>query len=228
MCIVTEYVRQNASVKGRPNLTKHSLCHWINDELLPNENLEPGFPRHISVETARKWLHVLGFEVLSADKGMFFDGHERGDVMKERKVFLEKMVETGFLHPIEAPTPQAASFPSTVPLPPADVRDKTVIIFNDELTFQVNEDQTIMWGEKGENMLRPKSKGLGIMVSDFVNEKTGCLALSDKEFETASTSNHALWKEVHCLLEYGELREGYWTTEKFMIQNTINRYIFLI
>ena len=84
------------------------------------------------------------------------------------------MVETGFLLPSEAPTPQAASaFPSTVPLLPADVRYKTVIIFHDELTFQANEDQTIMWGKKGESMLRPKRKGSGIMVSDFINEKTG-------------------------------------------------------
>ena len=41
---VTQYVRENASVKGRPNLTKHSLCQWINEDLLPNEVLEPGFP----------------------------------------------------------------------------------------------------------------------------------------------------------------------------------------
>ena len=216
---VTEYVRQNSNVKGKSNLTKHSLCHWINEELLPNENLEPGFPRQISVETARKWLHELGFEVLSADKGMFFDGHEREDVVKERKIFLEKMIETGFLHPGDAPTPQAASaFPSSVPLAPADVREKTVVIFHDESTFQANEDQSKMWGKKGEHMLRPKSKGSGIMVSDFVDEKIGYLALPDDEFERASATNRALWKEARCLLEYGESREGYWTGEKFMIQ----------
>lgn len=107
----------------------------------------------------------------------------------------------------------ASAFLSTVPLPPADVRDKTVIIFHDESTFQANEDQTIMWGKKGEHMLHPKSEGPGIMVSDFVDEKTGYLALSDEEFETASTSNHALWKEARCVLEYGESREGYWTSE---------------
>jgi hypothetical protein len=33
---VTEKVRQNANVKGKPNLTKHSLCQWINEELLPH------------------------------------------------------------------------------------------------------------------------------------------------------------------------------------------------
>ena len=216
---VTEYVRQNSNVKGKPNLTTQSPCRWINEKLLPNESLEPGFPRHISVETSRKWLHELGFEVLSGDKGMFFDGHERDDVVEERKVFLTKMVEVGFLHPSEAPTPEASrAFPSSVPLPSSDTRDKTVVLFHDESTFQANEDQTTMWGKKGEHMLRPKSKGTGIMVSDFVDEKNGYLALTSEEFATASATNPALWKEARCLLEYGESREGYWTSEKFMLQ----------
>ena len=49
-----------------------------------NETLEPGFPRKISVETARNWLHKLGFEVLTAKKGCFVDGHERADVVEYR------------------------------------------------------------------------------------------------------------------------------------------------
>lgn len=56
-------------------------------KLLANCLLEPGFPRNVSVETARKYLHHLGFEVLSASKGMYFDGHEHADVVKERSVF---------------------------------------------------------------------------------------------------------------------------------------------
>ena len=49
----TRYIRENASVKGQPNLTIGKFCHWVNDDLLPNETLEPGFPRKIGVETAR-------------------------------------------------------------------------------------------------------------------------------------------------------------------------------
>ena len=45
---VSKYVRENANVKGRPNLTTHSFCRLVNDELLPNEILEPGFPRRVS------------------------------------------------------------------------------------------------------------------------------------------------------------------------------------
>ena len=56
------------------------------------------------------------------------------------------------------------------------------------------------------------------MVSDFVDERDGYLALMSEEFASASVTNPALWKEAWCLLEYGECREGYWTSEKFMLQ----------
>lgn len=56
------------------------FCCWVNEELLPNSSLEPGFPRKVSIETARKWLHHLGFEVLTPSKGILFDGYERDDV----------------------------------------------------------------------------------------------------------------------------------------------------
>ena len=45
------------------------------------------------------------------------------------------------------------------------------------------EDQTMQWGMKGEKMLKPKSKGSGIMVFDFIDEHNGFLALSDKEHD---------------------------------------------
>ena len=36
--------------------------------LLLNHVLEPGYPRKISQETVRKWLHELGFCVLDSKK----------------------------------------------------------------------------------------------------------------------------------------------------------------
>ena len=58
------YIRENAAPKGRPNLTAAAFCQWVNNDLLPNSTLEPGYPRRVSVETARKWLHDLGFVFL--------------------------------------------------------------------------------------------------------------------------------------------------------------------
>ena len=48
-----------------------------------------------------------------------------------------------------------------------------------------NEDQPTQWGMKGEKMMKPKSKGAGIMVSDFVDEHNEFLALTDTEYEAA-------------------------------------------
>ena len=75
----TKYIRENASVKGQPNLTVGKFCQWVNDDLLPNETLEPGFPRKVAIETARKWMIELGFNVVWKKKGTFVDGHERDD-----------------------------------------------------------------------------------------------------------------------------------------------------
>ena len=73
----TLYVRENAFLKGAPNLTARSFCSWVNDELLPNSTLEAGAPRRISVEVARNWLHDMGFKVKRITKGIYYDGHER-------------------------------------------------------------------------------------------------------------------------------------------------------
>ena len=37
--------------------------------------------------------------------------------------------------------------------------------------------------------MKPKSKGSGIMVSDFIEEHSGFLALNDEEYECAKAAN---------------------------------------
>ena len=37
-----QHIREKASVKGASNLTCLSFCEWVNEQLLPNEVLEPG------------------------------------------------------------------------------------------------------------------------------------------------------------------------------------------
>ena len=36
---VRKYVRENANIKGKPNMTSLSFCKWVNEELLPNRVL---------------------------------------------------------------------------------------------------------------------------------------------------------------------------------------------
>ena len=213
------YIRENANVKGQPNLTAGKFCQWVNDDLLPNQTLEPGFPRKISLETARKWMLELGFNVVKKKKGTYVDGHERDDVVDYRQKFLRRMVSLGFLNESNAPTEEAKkALPSDLHGPPQEVADKTIILFHDESTFQSNEDQPTLWAEKGTNVMRPKSKGSGIMVSDFIDERNGYLQLSDEEYSRAKEKDPTIRKHARQLLEYGESKEGYWTSEKFLIQ----------
>ena len=215
----TQHIREKASVKGASNLTSLSFCQSVNEDLLPNEVLEPGFPRRISVETARKWMHEMGFEVQTAKKGSYVDGHERADVKEYRKIFLRRMFVLGFLNESNAPTEEAkATFPTDLESPSQETFDKTVIFFHDESTFQSNDDQSTFWGEKGTAIMRPKGKGAGIMVSDFIDEKNGFLRLTQEEYDQAKQSNPNIWMEARTLLEYGENREGYWNSERFMNQ----------
>ena len=138
-----EYVRENAAPRGRPNLTAGAFCQWVNNELLPNTVLDPGYPRSVS---ARKWLHDLGFDVLQMSKGVFIDGHERPDVVESRKTFLRKMTECGFLRPDNAPTEEAAqTLPTDVPHMTKEEGEKCIVWWSANTT----EDTPILWGEKG-------------------------------------------------------------------------------
>ena len=67
-------------------MTAGKFCKWINNELLPSHALLVNLPRTISMRTANRWLHKLGFIAKSHKKGLYVDGHEREDVVKSREV----------------------------------------------------------------------------------------------------------------------------------------------
>ena len=73
--------------RGNPNLTILIFCEWANSDLLPSSSLEPHYPRKVGVETCRRWMHELGFEIVDGRKGIYIDGHERKDVVESRQTF---------------------------------------------------------------------------------------------------------------------------------------------
>ena len=156
-------MRANAFVKGQPNMTAQSFCDWVNSELLISSHLPPFPPREISMRTAVRWLHHLGFKLVSHKKGVYIDGHEREDVVK--------------------PLPPCSDEPPRVRLEDDNEKKELVLIFHDESIFSTNEGQMWMWGESKQPAILPKTKGSGIMVSDFVEEHGGftCRACSSKE-----------------------------------------------
>ena len=166
-----KYVQNNSSVKGKPNMTTYDFCRWVNTTLLPNLTLEPGFPRKVSVTTCRRWLLAMGFEVITPRKGIFIDGHERPDVVEARSASLRRMVKLGLLNSLNIPTDDAQkAIPHDMEPPTAKKCEKTIFFFHDESTFSASDDQNLKWGIKGEKIMKKKSKGAGIILSDFMRK----------------------------------------------------------
>ena len=84
-----EWVRVNALKKGAANITATAFCEYVNNHLLPSSHLPPFFPQSVSLRTAIRWLHHLGFKPKSHQKGVYIDGHEREDVVKNTEVSIE-------------------------------------------------------------------------------------------------------------------------------------------
>ena len=79
------YIRENANVKRQPNLTAVNGSTTIScTSALISEK--------ILLETARKWMLELGFNVVRKKKGTYVDGHERDDVVEYRQQFLQRIV----------------------------------------------------------------------------------------------------------------------------------------
>jgi hypothetical protein len=207
------WVRDNANKKGAPNMTAASFCSWVNEELLPSATLPPSYPRFIGLRTATRWLHRLGFRPCGHRKGAYVDGHERTDVVQYRSVYLKKLDDIRTVH---LPPPPCSDEMAAIPPIDAETRKRLVIIYHDESIFHTNEGQTWIWGTGDHAYIQPKSKGAGIMVSDFIDEHNGFLCLTDTEHQIASASNSNFPKAARALLEYGAGKEGYWTSEKFM------------
>lgn len=90
--IALEWVWENSFSKGSPNLTGARFRVWVNDVLLPIVvQHHPQTKQHISIHTATRSLHALGFHPSQSHKGVYIDGHERDDVVAYRKLYLRKL-----------------------------------------------------------------------------------------------------------------------------------------
>ena len=124
----------------------------------------------ISQRTASTWQRSLGYKYREVRKGVYRDGHERPDVISYcQDIFLPKLKELeprmvnweedsqGQLH-IRYPDPELLG-PIEKPL---------ILITHDESTFDSNDGRHHLWGHNENTPLRKKSRGQGIMISDFL------------------------------------------------------------
>ena len=211
-----QWVRSNASVKGKPNMTALKFCNWVNTDLLPHTDLPPILSQSIKEGTAVKWLHELGFRSQKHKKGIYIDGHERQDVVEYRRIFLRKIK---ILESTHLPPPQCSdSLCTSFDVGNMSANKVLVLIYHDESTFHANEGQGTMWVEDGNLPIRPKSQGRGIMVSDFVTEHDGLLQLTMEEYREASKSDPSLKMCAREVIKFGSGGDGYWTNNDLLKQ----------
>ena len=182
------------------NLTKNEiprgLKHYMELELFPRIRMKA--TRGISIRTARRWLHREGFRFAEHRKALYFDGHERPDVVEYRqKVFVPQMKE----HRCRIVEYVVGDVEKEKIKPVENyVERHLVLVSHDESTTQANDGMKKSWVHENEHVLKKKGVGRGIHQSDVICSTVGWL-------KAASQS-----------LEYGKNYEGYWNGELFVKQ----------
>jgi hypothetical protein len=149
------------------------LQRHINETLLPSLSLKK---TTVSVRHCQRWLWKLGYRRKRHHIGVYWDGHERKDVKRRRKAFLAEL---------EAMEPfrhlYAESDMAEVLLELKDDEVEHVLIVHDESTVHSNDYQNNhYWLKAGEQVLKKKGRGRLIMISGFLCERYGLLALTDE------------------------------------------------
>ena len=95
------WVQANTYSKGTPSMTAKQFCKWVNDHLLPDVILyHPQVPQKISIHTATRWLHQIGFQPSPTHKGVYLHGHEREDVASIANFIFRSLRQPMHNHPL--------------------------------------------------------------------------------------------------------------------------------
>ena len=99
-------------------------------------------PNEVSLDTARRWMHFLGFSAERHKKGYYVDGHERQDVVQHRQRYLDQMAL------IEPRTLKydGNKMENTIYPDLQDGQRRAVCIFHDESCYNSNDSNSIIFG----------------------------------------------------------------------------------
>ena len=210
------WLKQNIYSK-KTQVTAHSFMKFVNEDFLPSySDLPENAPTQISLRSAYRWLHKMGFCYQKYKQGTYVDGHERSDVVKYRKMFLKKVHALETTH--QPPPLPSDNLEQPYPIGNQEAVRKLVFIYHDETVFHTNEDKAYSWTEGGRMKLNPKGQGQGIMISDFVDEHCGFLRLSDEDYSRLSKSDPTLKQSARqqIVISHDHGKKGYWNNDHFV------------
>lgn len=101
-------------------------------------------------------------------QGIFYDGHERPDVIEYRKEFLNQMEKYEQL----MSKYEGENMTRVLPIL-EDGQKEHILVTHDECIFYSNDGKRGIWAKNGELPLCKKGNGRSIMVSEFLTEVDG-------------------------------------------------------
>lgn len=88
-------------------------------------------------------------------------------IVKSPTIFLDKVNSLKVSHP---PPPPWSDERAQMPPPDVASRKRLVLIYNNQSIFNTNEGQTDIWVTEDTLVIQLKTKGAGVMVSDFIDQ----------------------------------------------------------
>ncbi|GES73102.1 hypothetical protein RCL_jg2158.t1 [Rhizophagus clarus] len=152
-------VAQKIFIDGDFNTTPTSFKKFIENELFPNIGITK--EKSIALITATRWFNVLGYSFQQYRRGIYYDGHERDDVLQYQKEFLEKMFE----HEKYMSKYEGESMDRIHPNLLKEEKER-ILVVHDECIFYSNDGKRGLWTKDGEMPLRKKGNGRSIMQHD--------------------------------------------------------------
>ena len=214
-------VREYIATVGE-KLTSHGLAQavtqYLQSDMIGCDEVETtlrdehsiAWKRSISERTARNWLNKLGFAWKDVRKGVYIDGHERDDVVRYRQDMFLPSVQQLFDRGLRE-WDEDGNIITQVDDIPVGEKEK-ILVTHDESTFNANDGKRQMWILNDAQPLRQKSRGRGIMVSEFLTPR-GRLCVPEH-----ISAEGLLRRQATEYLEYGQ--DNYWSADK-MVKHTL-------
>ncbi|KAF0741541.1 hypothetical protein Ae201684P_017549 [Aphanomyces euteiches] len=168
----------------------------LNESVLPY--LTGAVQSNVSENTARRYMLAIGYKYDVWKQDVYYDGHEREDVVTYRDQFCLK-----WLHFFERMNTYDGDDMIDLILRLNRFDSEVVWVTHDESVFYANDDSGKLWTHEVHFDLPKKSRGRSVMVSDFLCPCHGRLYIivnGKKEYACS-------------VIHVGKDQDGYWTND---------------
>ena len=135
--------------------------------------------KKISLRTAQRWLHRMGWRYGRKRNGMYVDGHEREDIVEYRTEFIKRWkIYDKRMYSYDNDGNREGEL-TGFPVPPCQ-RFRLILLTHDESTFYETDRRKTVWAHRSEKAVPlKKGEGISLMPSDFLTVEWGRLQSED-------------------------------------------------